>query len=607
MPGFSKPTQADLLDDRAFSNFVNNQHLYENGAPRTTASLQGTQQYAATSFTVSDILQGTFNVKDQSDTLLVINKALTQDLEGLYSIGADSVSSFSSKAAGSSLTQPSGAAGNVAPGTVGSNAGTALAKPVKKEWVSKLPLEMPETKVLIWIRQGKGSREMHLGLSNSMTFDNANHKQYTDMPKEWLFPYNMDRDASEGKSFKTPPVVGSDGYVRYWEGGESIAGPKNENGLGAGDTIGNENPDLPGPGGAFGYLSPEEEQFYCSMAWPFNGDNAIAKFIEAGLPDVAAKCRAIKHSSYKGRRVLVYSVKTQAAVVCTPGDWGPNPYYTTGAREKDSIEGFIIGLSPDVHFALGTEHGDQFMVGWMPDATPLGPYKPTTDQALPAAAFSGTAPAAVGGGGQNTIEELIYAGQKIAQHPNNWMVKDGKRVAGVDNYAKNIRTLLSTGLKSNPFPEEVLYKDANGNQFLMPALLNYLWLILEGGFILDGYVGAIGHRQKKGDASQLSNHATGGAIDIGNLGRAGSNKVYSFMDHTNCRPIADELFAYLATLKKDTRPEEIGCSYAYTYANGFKVYKDAVPTHLHLGFDVTQAGTLMPALKRSNTAAYRPV
>lgn len=593
MPGFRKPKESDFLDDRSFSTFVNEQHKYANGPPRTTASLQGTPQYATTSFTVSDILQGTFNVKDQSDTLLVINKALTQDLSGLYDVGADGISSFSTAKPAAALSGTGTANPNAAvPGDSTGAGGTAYASPVKREWVASLPLQAPNSTTLIWRRQGKGSREMHLGLSNDMSSDIKNHLQHKDMPKEWQFPYNMDRDASEGRSFSTDPVVGSDGYVKYWEGGETIIGS-------SGKTIGNENPDLPGPGGAFGYLSPLEEQYYISMAWPFKG--VEGKFSSANLPDIASKCLGINKSSYRGKKVLVFSVKTNAAVVCTPGDWGPNPYYTTGSVNKDSIEGFIAGLSPDVHFVLGTNHGDEFMLGWMPDNTPLGPYKPTADQAL--VTSSPTAPAAIGGGGQNTIEELIFAGNRIANHPNNWMVKDGKRVPGVDNYSKNMRATLTTGVKANPNGEEVLYKDAQGNQFLMPALLNYLWLILEGGFILDGYVGAIGHKQKLGDKSQLSNHASGGAIDIGALGRAREGRVYAFTDHTNCRPIADELFSYLASLPRNTKPEEVGCSFAYTYGNGFRVFKDANPTHLHLGFDLTEAGTLMRPLKKTSSTS----
>lgn len=577
MGTYQKPTEANSQNRKTFANYVLDSVKVTGGVPRTTSSMQGTPQYAATSFSVSDILQGTFNVKNQSDTLLVVNKALTQNLSGLYDRGADSISSFSTVPASGSLT---GVAPIIDPETGESSAGAAGTGlnsdgiTVSRTFVTGLPLDHPTTKAIIWNRQGKASREMHIPTDPDMTKDKSQHIQYEGMRPEWKHPWNMDR-------------------VGGWIGGESfVSGPLDTG------TIGGEDASVGGQSGALGMMDPIEEQFYCSMAWPLDADACKKAFIKAGVPEVNDRATAakLKYDAYRHKRVMVYSVTTQKGVVCCPGDWGPNPYWSNGAASKGSISGFYIGLSPDTHFALGTDHGTEVILGWMPDDTPVGPY--TTGNgivAAPSATPGGTAgsiaggtAAASGGGGQNTIEELIYAGTILANHPNMWIARH-----------KAMKTLLTQGTFSSDHPNFVLYKGSDGRQFLMPSLLNFLFYIVEGGFIVDNFLGAIGYKTKAGDRTntQVSNHATGGAIDIGSLGKASLNASVGYND-PSWRAICDEMFGYLATLPPDIRGEEIGCSFAADYANGFHVYKDAHPTHLHLGFDVTEAGSLIPALKK---------
>ncbi len=179
----------------------------------------------------------------------------------------------------------------------------------------------------------------------------------------------------------------------------------------------------------------------------------------------------------------------------------------------------------------------------------------------------------------NTIDELKFAGQILANHPNNWLARnDGFR-----------NTLLS-GASST----RVTLFNSGGRAFLFPSLLNYLYLLFQGGFILDGYLGSIGFKYISG-TSKISNHSYGGAIDIGKIGIASEGRTYSLSGSDARRP-GDKLFNYLSTLPKTAWADEHGCDWAANYgSSGFRTYFD--DNHIHLGFDETRPGTLMTALK----------
>lgn len=353
MPGANKqPTEKDFQTPNDFSSFIIGQHTAANaGKPlRTSASTSGVPQYAVTSFSLSDVLQGTYAVNNSSDNLLLINKALTQDLDGLYKTGASNLSSFSTvpvtPASNDGSTGGTTTNGGSTTGTTGVTSGGII----EATWVQTLPLEHPTTGAILWVRNGKGSREMHLPSSPDMASDKLNHKQYKEMPPEWQHPWNMDRKGGG---------VGGEATIYYdVDDSTSILG---------------EAVNSDGQPGAFGILSPEDEQFYISMAWPYKGD-PIEDFKKANREDIAAKASALSKSAYTGKKILVYSVQTKKACVCTPGDWGPHAYYSNSAVARASINGFYAGLAPDVHWALGTNHGSDFMFGWMPDETPVGPY-----------------------------------------------------------------------------------------------------------------------------------------------------------------------------------------------------------------------------------------
>ena len=370
-----QPSETNFLTPNDFNDFLIGQHLAANGSNgpwRTSASVSGVPQYGATTFTLSDILQGTYAGSDNTaDTLLLVNKALTQDLSSLFQTGADGLSSFSTvpisptlnadikNGTGSSTTGGSSTSGG---GTTGGMTSGGL---VDKAWVEKLPLEHPTTKALLWVRNGKGSREMHLPTSESIQTDINQHKQHKEMKAEWQHPWNMDRQGGG---------IGGEATIYYHvEDAGTILG---------------EDVNTPGQRGAFGYLDPTDEQYYISMAWPYPG--GAESFRKAGRDDIAQIAESLNQSAYRGKKILVYSIQTQKACVCTPGDWGPQPYWSNGSKTRSSINGFYAGLAPDVHYVLGTDHGADFVFGWVDDDTPVGPYVGTGSSSTGGAIIRGT-------------------------------------------------------------------------------------------------------------------------------------------------------------------------------------------------------------------------
>lgn len=563
---YRRPTEIDLDSEGSFAKFVGSNIGYEGGPIKTTSAIMGIPQYAASSMTVSDILQGTFAAESTTDTLSIINKALTQDLSNLYHSGADSLSSFSTTTA-SPVLEGGGGSGQFA-GTQEAGA------QVKSTWVDSLPLSHPSTKALIWQRTGKCSVEMHLPTSGDLSEDKSQHKQLSNLEDRYRHPYYMDRQGG-------------------WIGGQSFTPGDVKTG-----TIGGEDPNKPGQNGAFGYLAPEQEQWYCSMAWPYKG--AQESFKKANRNDIVSKIDSLglTKSAYTGKKVLVYAESSKTAVVCCPGDWGPQPYWTNGAQDKSSIYGSIIGLSPDVHMALWGKisHGETVRVAWAPEDAPYGPYAPIGTQALnpnPGTGgngYGGTFADASGSAIVNTSEEMKYAGNMILNHPNFQATSP----------TYGLRSILASGFgveASNISNVPYYYRDIKRG-FLAPSLLNYMWYILEGGFIIAGNIGTPYVVRAVRNGTKLSNHGRGTACDFHVWSSTKfRGRTFSYTD-PEWRGLMDSMFGYLATLPTSTRPSEIGCSFASTYTNGLKVFKDAVPNHVHIGFNYNQAGELIPALKK---------
>lgn len=559
-----KPGKDDLLTEDGFFDFVSKGQTYNTPTgPRSTAAINGTQQYAATTHTVSEVLQGSLIQSSPSDTLLVLNKALTDKLKYMDEEGLSTLSTFSGE---KSAFAPGGgaAAAGVPAGAAGAVAGT-----LNEQWVLSLP-DKHANGALIWQSIGMLSLEMHLGTSDNIETDKSQHKQSPTLPEGKRHPYYMDR------------IGGPRGGENHTPGNVST-----------GTEMG-ESANIAGLGGAFGYLSPEEEQWYCSMAWPYKG--GAEAFDKAGRSDIAALARNLKQSDYRGKRILVYCKDTQKGVVCTPGDWGPFPYFTNGSGSGElnsSINGYNIGVSPDVMEALrGSDNvtkGGGCIVKFMPDETALGPYNATNAQEGQATGGGGasstdTATTATGTSIVNTLEEFKYAGQKIANHPN--------LVTPASSLIRSLTEGFQSGTNEPTKYIPAWFPEINRG-FYMPSLLNYLWFILEYGCKINGSLGQGYVHRPKNSSNSLSNHAKGGALDIGGIG-FGSSVGYS---DPQWRPHCDKLFGYLSGLPRESRASEIGCSYDFMYPNSFHVYKDKNPNHLHIGFNENQVGRLIPVLK----------
>ena len=233
----------------------------------------------------------------------------------------------------------------------------------------------------------------------------------------------------------------------------------------------------------------------------------------------------------------------------------------------------------------------------MPDDTPLGPYGKLDGGTSGISGIAGPT-SATGNSTTHTFEEMVFAGSRIADHPN---------LIG-DRFKQDLRNGLTPQVGNHLL--KVFYRDKNKG-FYYPSLLNYLWYTLEGGFKIridgTGYV----HRTvnfKPG--ARFSNHAYGAAVDIMAMGR-GEAVPYTSNKY---RSENDALWNMLSNLPRDTKPEETGSVFDYVYNGWFKVYKEENATHIHYGFGQNQVGSLIPALKAGgstpagirNTSSTRP-
>lgn len=168
--------------------------------------------------------------------------------------------------------------------------------------------------------------EMHLPTSGNIQEDIRQHLQLPDLPPDKKHPGYMDK------------VGGGKGGVGNYD-------PSQESSSAAGAT------------GAFGYLPPDIEQYYMNMPWPY-ARNAGAEANPFYIP-------GHKSSWYKHKKVLIYAEKTGKACVCAIGEFGPAAKVIRG--------GIAAGASPDVMHVLGIGHGDRVVLGFVDDATKLGP------------------------------------------------------------------------------------------------------------------------------------------------------------------------------------------------------------------------------------------
>lgn len=84
---YQTPTPGDMYDNAQWGKFYGNAMKNVGGALRTSAGASGGAQYVATSTSISDILQGTFNFRNPSEIASTLNIGLTRQLQQLDTPG----------------------------------------------------------------------------------------------------------------------------------------------------------------------------------------------------------------------------------------------------------------------------------------------------------------------------------------------------------------------------------------------------------------------------------------------------------------------------------------------------------------------------------------
>lgn len=111
---FSIPNPGDMYDNAGWGKFYGNVMRNPQGPMRTTASMNGTVQYAATSTSLSDVLQGTLNYRDPVDIANFVNVAFTKQVQSLEVPG---LTQFGLLGTGASNLATTGADGDADPYT----------------------------------------------------------------------------------------------------------------------------------------------------------------------------------------------------------------------------------------------------------------------------------------------------------------------------------------------------------------------------------------------------------------------------------------------------------------------------------------------------------
>jgi hypothetical protein len=641
MGSFSRPSATDLNDQATMANYLNNQTTSDSGLLKTTASVEGDAQYAATSYNVSDILQGVGAVKDPSDTMMVMNKALTMNLNKIYEANPErNTALLSSAGSNPATTEMSyGQTGFMANNQIDPNWVAGLTTDLNY----KAPNATESTTIKLWAKSGYASEGLHLPVANTLKDDVQKHIQSSTLKDIRKHPYFMDRDAQDSSS-SSAPIIGADGYVYNWNYGDAIQ----KTTLPA-KTIGAEDPNRPGKAGAFGYLDPKSEQWYISMTWPC--DQNTGQWTEIGMTplDDAIKNNKLTLSSYLGCKILVYNPSNGKAVVTTPGDIGPEPkklQYNPQTPDKCNL----AILSPDTMEYLGISGNltTKVSIGFVADTWDLGPYvKPMSAAELTGAGGSDTG---TGAGGApkwdgntgplgsrdliNSIDEIKYAYSKLRDHPNMWATKadsqiPGSRV-GYNEGACSVNGFYKQFTNGHPVDPGKAWIVSGGRSFMIPSLLNFLWVCLESGWIFDYCAGAAG---PGGGPS----HSAGLAIDFQGFGHVSVGNAYTWRMNWSPYPtrgngpngestydpraftgpptknpkqmeiyniysdLVHKMATFCQTLPKDIRPY-VGAPFDVPNT---VVHEDHKPNHMHFeitgtskGAEKGNKGQLMPDLKR---------
>jgi hypothetical protein len=483
MPSYRRPGIEQMSDRNAFRAAVIAQQSggVFKGA-RTTLSMSGDRQLNATAHSLSDIMQGTLAVGDGSDMSMIINKALTNDLDFLYRSDYASISAFST------------------------------------------------------------ARYQDIG---SLDAD----------------------DPAAG------PVGGGSGGPGAWQGG-ALTG---EEVAQIGYQVGFRDENLV----MMVAISKRESHWDPSAHNPNRetGDNSYG-LMQINMIDELGPSRRQEYGISVNEELFDPVTNLKAAFKLSSN--GTNFYHWGGYKDED--DNYNTNKSEARPVVANAEAQGLLGKTWAP--------KPGQGYQAGGAAGGGASSTL-----QNTKEELIYAGNMVANHPNNWLVRGTSAESrAFDKFLREGKknfTFSFGGRGAPPGPAEqysVIVFD--GLTFPLPSLLNYLWLIFTHGFILDACAGALG--VKYTPSMSISNHGRGGAVDISRIGIATEGRTYPVsINDTNGKRVGDALFTFLSTVNVTDQADEHGCDWKQTYGN-ITTYFDS--GHIHLGFNRDHVGILMKAL-----------
>lgn len=510
---YKRPGIAEMSSKSAFREAVIRQQSggTKVGA-RTTLSMTGDRQMNVTAHSLSDIMQGSLAVRGGQDPLLIINKALSQDLDFLYKSDYSTISAFSSAqyediGGLSDGDETGGIGGDLgSPGSPGSYEGS-----LPGEEIAQIGYQvgMPENgPVPLWKMVAVSGRE-----------------------SKWN-PAAINKNTSDRGLWQ----------INMHAHGNALA----EEGI--------------------------------LQGGPFANKRDGYEIWEPQLLDPIINAKAAYQIIY-GRG----------------GDPAGNFAHAWGA---DPNTGRWVGRTGDPLHKTDPAKAKQAVA----DAKAKGLLgKPWTNYQVPPSGGGGAA-GGIGGSSvgtlQNTKAELIRAGTKLANHPNNRLVSNG-------GSASAFRKFLTQGAKNFKFdrygngmppgePDSYSVILIDGLTYMLPSLMNYLWYILESGFILDQCWGSLGVKYTSANVNKrrVSNHSGGGAVDIGAIGLASEGRTYGInANNSDSRRVCDKLWNLLASRPKSEWASEHGCDWAQNYGNqGFHTYFDS--GHIHLSFSNDRVGVL---------------
>ncbi len=204
------------------------------------------------------------------------------------------------------------------------------------------------------------------------------------------------------------------------------------------------------------------------------------------------------------------------------------------------------------------------------------------------------------GVGTSTIPDHIKnAATVFDAHPNMQISKSGH--GGALMYQMKNGFTIGNDLNGNPvsgFPHELVAVRSGSIGFPSPNLINMLYWIMEGGFIIYEDWGLAGVKlASQSSSGNYSQHSWGGALDISRIGREGETTSYLLTD-TGGHEVFMEICDRIMAAPQSIWPTEVGGPIEYDDGKdiGISFYDQGHSNHIHLGYAADNAGVLFTNL-----------